>query len=436
MSCAESASTTAGLRPPPTAGLCPPPTAGLRPPLARILVVDDQQENTSILEKLLQPKGYEVIVANSGKAAIEIIEKDPPDVILLDLLMPDVDGFEVCRRLRKSRGTRHIPVIIITGVGDRDANIRALELGVDDFLVKPFDSVLLEARMRNSLRSKMLQDEVIRYQRQLEEYNQTLGERIKERTAQLVRTQQVAVFTLAKLAESRDTETGAHLERMRLYAREIAEELAGRAEDKETIGPGFVEVLYQSSPLHDIGKVGIPDKILLKPGKLTPEEFEIMKLHSTIGGDTLRAADLEAGQDSFLAMGRDIAYYHHERWDGKGYPKGLWGTIIPLSARIVAVGDVYDALTSKRPYKEPFGHEKSRAIIREGCGTAFDPDVVDAFFAREERIIEIRARLQDPSGLTMIEKLNKDAEKLSGAPQADTATRAIRGRTCGISSLA
>jgi len=383
--------------------------------IARVLVVDDVEENTAVLEKLLMPKGYEVFVAHNGKVALEIIESTPPDAILLDLIMPDVDGFEVCRQLKQSRKTQYIPVIIITGFGDRAANIRALDLGVDDFLSKPFDPVHLEARLRNLLRSKRLQDEVTRYQRRLEEYNRTLEKRIEERTAQLMHTQQVTVFSLARLAESRDTETGAHLERMRLYAQEIAEEMANSNWRHETLNPGLIELLYQSSPLHDIGKVGIPDKILLKPGKLTPEEFEIMKLHSDIGGDTLKAADNEAGRDSFLAMGRDIAYYHHERWDGKGYPEGRSGDDIPLAARIVAVGDVYDALTSKRPYKEAFSHKKSRDIILEGQGTAFDPEVVDAFFNREDRIIKIRERIQDAPGMTMIEQLNEAAEKLSKA---------------------
>ncbi|MCX5757704.1 MAG: HD domain-containing protein [Candidatus Hydrogenedentes bacterium] len=218
---------------------------------------------------------------------------------------------------------------------------------------------------------------------------------MRERMAQVLRTQQVAVFSLAKLAESRDTETGAHLERIRSYARLIGTELAQRGHYREMLTPDFIEEIYHSSPLHDIGKVGILDEILLKPGRLTTEEFEVMKTHTLIGGDTLRAADIEAGPESFLAMGRDIAYYHHERWDGNGYPFGRCRTEIPIEARIVAVSDVYDALSSKRPYKVAFTHEKSKGIIVEGRGTFFDPAIVDAFLACEDEVLKIHSRLED-----------------------------------------
>jgi len=378
------------------------------PPI--ILVVDDFVENTRILEKFLRPRGYNVVSVQTGEAALGVVDTAPPDLILLDLMMPGLDGFEVCQRLKQNRATQHIPIIIITGISAKDANVRSLEAGADDFLVKPFDSVLLAARIRSSLRSKRLQDQIIAYQKQLLTYNETLEERVRQRMAQVIRTQEVAVFSLAKLSESRDTETGAHLERIRDYARTIAQELAERGMG-EAAESRFVDQIFLSSPLHDIGKVGIPDRILLKPGKLTEQEFEVMKTHTVIGGDTLRAADLEAGQDSFLAMGRDIAYYHHERWDGKGYPKGLKGTEPPLAARITAVSDVYDALTSKRPYKEPFSHQRSRDIIVEGRGTQFDPEVVDAFLAREEQVIAIRRRLFDLEALSPILKLNRALEQ-------------------------
>lgn len=362
---------------------------GRRESLPTILIVDDLEANTKFLAKLLEPKGFVVLSAQGGEEALEFVRDYPPDVILLDLMMPEMDGFEVCKRLKDSAATRHIPVIIITGLMEREANVLALEAGADDFVVKPFDSVLLMARIKNSLRSKMLQDQVIDYQKRLEEYNEKLREGIAERTAQLARTQHTAVFSLAKLAESRDTETGAHLERMRSYTRQIAMVLMESGRYGELITPAFVEHLFLSCPLHDIGKVGIPDCILLKPEKLSNEEFEIMKTHTVIGGDTLQVADLEAGAESFLAMGRDIAYYHHERWDGQGYPRGLCGEEIPLAARITAISDVYDALTCRRPYKEPFSHEKSVDIIVSGRGSQFDPDIVDAFLAHEADIIEI-----------------------------------------------
>jgi putative two-component system response regulator len=326
--------------------------------------------------------------------------------------MPDMNGFEVCDRLKRDLNTRHIPIIIITGVAEHEANIRALEAGVDDFLIRPIDPVLLDARIRSSVKAKALQDQVIKYQRRLEIDNVALEERVRERTAQLERTQQVTMFSMARLAESRDPETGEHLERMRRYVREIAIEMGSWTKYEAIIDSGFVEILYYSSPLHDIGKVGIPDQILLKPGKLSIEEFDIMKTHTLVGGDTLKAADEEAGGNSFLMMGRDIAYYHHEKWDGNGYPYSLSGEEIPLPARIVALGDAYDALTSKRPYKEPFSHEKSRDIILEACGSHFDPDVIEAFKARESRFVRIRDQYQDSGHLTHIEQISQTLERL------------------------
>jgi len=376
-----------------------------------ILVVDDLEENGQLLECFLKPHGYEVVCVTSGAEALHRVDTDPPDVILLDLMMPGMTGFEVCRRLKNSPVTRHIPVIIITGVTELGASVSALESGADDILVKPFDAVLLMARVRNSLRSKFMQDQIIRYQRQLEINNEALEQHIHERTSQLNRTQQVTVFSLAKLSESRDTETGTHLERIRSYAREIGIELSRQGKHPEALREGFVEHLFLSSPLHDIGKVGIPDRILLKPGKLSGQEWEIMKTHTLIGGDTLRAADMEAGRDSFLAMGRDVAYYHHERWDGLGYPRGLMGDQIPLAARIVAVSDVYDALTSRRPYKDALSHQSSRSIIVEGRGTSFDPDIVDAFIACEDRFIAIRNRFEDFGAMSVVFQLNQTLDK-------------------------
>jgi putative two-component system response regulator len=380
-----------------------------------VLVVDDLRENSDLLRAFLTPKGFAVTAAYSGGEALDAVKNDPPDVILLDLVMPDMNGFEVCRRVKEDPHTRHIPVIVITGLAERDANVESIEAGADDFLLKPFDAVLLEARIRACLRTKMLQDQIMSYQDQLVESNHSLELCVRERTAQLVRTQQVTVFSLAKLAESRDTETGEHLERMRCYAREVALHLREKRCFPELSSDSFVDALYQSSPLHDIGKVGIPDRILLKPGKLSREEFTIMKSHTLIGGDTLRAADIEAGQESFLAMGRDIAYFHHERWDGTGYPMGLKGHQIPLAARIVAVGDVYDALTSKRPYKKAFSHEESRQIILEGRGTHFDPVIVDAFAACESNITVVRERFQDSGGLpplvSVVNSLERAAEE-------------------------
>lgn len=383
-----------------------------------ILLVDDMQDNIDLLRRILKPKGYSVLAALGGAQALDIVRATPPDVVLLDLVMPGMDGYEVCRRLKQDPRTRHIPVIIVTGQTEREANLKALEAGADDFVVKPVDAALLEVRIRNAVAAKVLHDQILAFQRELEQANEQLEQRVQERTREIERTQQVTVFSLAKLAESRDTETGDHLDRMRCYALETAREMVKLPKYRASYDESFARRIYQSSPLHDIGKVGIPDAILLKPGKLSDEEFEIMKTHTIIGGDTLKAADVEAGTNSFLTMGRDIAYYHHEKWDGAGYPFGLRGEDIPLEARIVAVGDVYDALSSKRPYKEPFTHEKSMAIIREGRGTHFDPEVVDAFFRCEPKVLEIRRRYQDTGRLAPLELLVRQIDRLRATKPA------------------
>ncbi|HOV61482.1 MAG TPA: response regulator, partial [Candidatus Hydrogenedentes bacterium] len=227
-----------------------------------ILVVDDLPENAIILKQFLEPARFRVDAVQSGEEALTYIEKTPPDLVLLDLVMPGMSGFDVCRYLKNSPSTRHIPVIIITGLADREANIRAVEAGADDFLIKPFDRVLLMARINTSFRTKKLQDALLSYQQQLEE-------RVRERTREVEKTREVAVFSLARLAESRDTETGDHLDRIRRYVRLLGAEMRNWGRYPEFSNPRYVDELYLSSPLHDIGKVGIPDKILLKPGKLT-----------------------------------------------------------------------------------------------------------------------------------------------------------------------
>jgi putative two-component system response regulator len=374
-----------------------------------VLVVDDLVENCLVLKGFIKPLGFDVIIAHSGEEALEKIEVQPPDIILLDLMMPGMSGFEVTEHLKENPDTRHIPVIIVTGLSDPEANVRAIKAGADDFLIKPFDRVLLEARVRTSFKTKRLQDEILQHRRELEV-------RVRERTRQVELTREVALFSLARLAESRDAETGDHLERIRCYVRIIAEEMVSWNRHPEAMTGHFVDEIYLSSPLHDIGKVGIPDRLLLKPGPLTDAEFAIMKTHSLIGGDTLRDADYEAGQNSFLAMGRDIAYYHHERWDGKGYPNGLKGNDIPFAARIVTLADVYDALTSKRPYKEAFSHERAREIVLAGADKQFDPDVVEAFVRREKDFIKIRNTFQNTGEASLLQQLSEAVDRLEANP--------------------
>ena len=378
----------------------------------RILIVDDQDINIDLLTQLLAPRGYILDSAHSGAEALQSIEQAEPDVILLDLVMPEMDGYEVCRRVKRNPDTRHIPIIIISGVNAESVNVKALEAGADEFLQRPFNIVFLEARIRNCIRSKMLQDQIIQYQRQLEHQNEELENGIRQRTAELARTQHATVFSLAKLAESRDPETGEHLDRIRRYAQEIALHLADQPAYGDAIDSGFIETLYYSSPLHDIGKVGIPDRILLKRGPLSDEEFDIMRSHTIVGGETLTAAEQESGHNPLLVMGRDIAFGHHEKWDGTGYPEGLAGEDIPLAARIVALADVYDALRSKRPYKQPFTHEAAKEILLRGRESHFDPAVVDAFVARESRFIGIQEMLQDTGAPTRIEQIMETLDAL------------------------
>jgi putative two-component system response regulator len=383
----------------------------------RVLVVDDLEQNVELLRRYLTTRGYEVLGALGGQEAIDMARAERPDVVLLDLVMPEVDGYRVCEALRGEQTTAHMPIIIVTGQAQEDTNVRALQLGADDVLTKPIDTVLLEARIRASVQRARLYQENARQKRQLEAYASSLEEMVRQRTTQVLRTQQVTVFSLARLAESRDPETGEHLDRMRRYSRVLAETLAKRDEFKDVITEDYATQLYNSSPLHDIGKVGIPDEILLKPGKLSDEEFDIMKTHTLIGGRTLEEADDQTGEDSFLKMGRDIAYYHHEKWGGNGYPEGRSGRDIPLCARIVALGDIYDALTSKRPYKEPFTHEKSRGIILEGRGGHLDPQVVDAFIEAEDEFVRIREEHRD-SGRSRIYEI---IESLRQPPVSEAA---------------
>jgi len=341
----------------------------------RVLVVDDTPDNIFILREILAPE-YTVLAALNGPEALEVATNVPrPDCILLDVLMPGMDGYEVCRRLKAMDATRRIPVLFVTTLDDVRDETRGLELGAVDFITKPVRPPVVLARVRNHLRLKAYQD--------------GLEQEVRRRTREVVRTQDVAILSLAALAESRDNELAGHFRRTQRVARLLArkmELLPAYADFFRTVS---IDVLYKSIPLHDVGKVAIPDNILLKPGKLTPGEFETMKLHTVHGRDILTRAENFLGRDSFLSLARDIAYTHHERWDGTGYPEGLVGEAIPIPGRIMAVVDVYDALISERVYKAPMPHAKALEIIAQGGGTHFDPAIVAIFLGQEDRIREI-----------------------------------------------
>ncbi len=338
-----------------------------------ILVVDDVPENIDILVNILRPT-YNVRVALTGQKAIRIAQdNDPPDLILLDVMMPDVSGYEVARILKEDVETCGIPIIFVTAMNNPEDEHKGLEYGAVDYIIKPMYPHIVKARVNNQLELKMHRDH--------------LEELVFKRTRELELTRDATILTLSSLAETRDDDTGGHIRRTQEYVRILALNLSANSKWTDFLNGTTIDLMYKSAPLHDIGKVGIPDAILLKPGRLTDEEFNIMKKHTILGRDTiLRAEEFMQNRNvnDFLRFARQIAYTHHEKWDGSGYPQGLKGKQIPLSGRIMAVADVYDALISKRVYKRPFTHAKARNSLLEGSGSHFDPDVIAAFMACED----------------------------------------------------
>ncbi|NLI75172.1 MAG: two-component system response regulator [Candidatus Riflebacteria bacterium] len=361
-----------------------------------VLVVDDTPENLYLMRTVLKDT-YRTRLANTGEAALELAAEVPgPDLILLDVMMPGLDGYEVLARLKADPATADIPVIFLTAcTGDAEEE-KGLSLGAADFLTKPINPPIVLARVRNHILVKRAHDF-------LKDRNQYLNAEIERRTKEIHVIQDVTIMAMASLAETRDNETGYHIKRTQWYVKELAMKLRDHPRFREVLNDEGVDLMFKSAPLHDIGKIGIPDHILLKPGRFTPEEFEIMKRHTTIGRDAIRAAEARLNvPNSFLRFAREIAYCHQEKWDGTGYPQGLRGEAIPVSARLMAVADVYDALISPRVYKPPFSHEEAVRIIREGAGSHFDPDVAAAFEAVSFRFREIASHFTDqpvPDGI-------------------------------------
>jgi len=349
-------------------------------PSADILIVDDTPANLHILADMLKERGYATRPAPSGRLAIQAAELEPPDLILLDISMPDMDGYQVCRALKANPRLKEIPVIFISALSETLDKVKAFSAGGIDYVTKPFQIDEVYARVDAHLKIRRLQLE-------LEWTIQGLEERVREQVKEISDSQIATIFALAKLAESRDDETGEHLERVRTFCKILAVRLYTQPGYREQISDRFIETIYQASPLHDIGKVSIPDRILLKPGKLTPEEFETMKQHPLLGAHTLEAVSHKYPNNPIINMGIDIARYHHERWDGSGYPHGLSGEAIPLSARIMAAADIYDALRSKRVYKAAFTHVDATEIILNSSGSHLDPEIANAF-REEERGFE------------------------------------------------
>jgi len=355
-----------------------------------ILVVDDVPDNLTLMSNLLR-EDYKVRVANSGERALAIAgSRTPPDLILLDIMMPEMDGYEVCQRLKNDPATQHIPIIFLTAKAEVGDETHGLELGAVDYITKPISPPILLARVKTHLAMKLVQDF-------LRDKNAFLEAEVKKRTQELEAIQDVTVHTLASLAETRDKETGNHIRRTQYYVKLLAEKLRKHPRFSPVLDDDrTIERLFKSAPLHDIGKVGIPDHILLKPGKLDPEEFEVMKSHAILGRDAIMQAEQELGVTiPFLQFAKEIAFSHQEKWDGSGYPQGLVGEAIPVSARLMALADVYDALISKRIYKSAIPTDKAVEIILEGKGKHFDPDVVEAFLELQDEFQEVAARFAD-----------------------------------------
>ncbi|MEO0528941.1 MAG: HD domain-containing phosphohydrolase [Planctomycetota bacterium] len=366
-------------------------TIGTPEKLARVMIVDDEPLNITVVRKFLQRAGYERFAeVLDSTEAIARIYAESPDILLLDLMMPEVSGLDILEAIRSDPKLDTMPIVVLTASCDADTRAQALNLGATDFLAKPIDAVELVPRVRNALIVKRRED--------------ALEELVKQRTAEVERSRREVIHCLARAAEFRDNDTGRHVLRVGKYTGVLARQLGyDEAEAEE---------LELASILHDVGKIGIPDAILLKPGKLEPDEFEVMKRHSGFGNQIVQAMDSDdyetfANHAKFgstligdcasplLRLASRISLTHHEKWDGSGYPLGLAGEEIPLEGRIVAVADVFDALGSRRPYKEPFSFDKCVEILREGRGKHFDPQVIDAFLSRQSQIAEIKTAYAD-----------------------------------------
>ena len=349
-----------------------PPTIDAR---ATVLVVDDTPSNLSLMTDLLEAD-YRIKVASTGARALKIAKADdPPDLILLDVMMPELDGYDVCRQLKADPVTRDIPVIFMTARNEIRDEQAGLAMGAVDYFTKPISPPIMLMRVKNHLALKAAADF-------LKDKNAFLEQEVQRRTEEVRDVQDVTILMMASLAETRDNETGNHIIRTQHYVKLIALQLQKHPKFSAALSATAIDLLFKSAPLHDIGKVGITDDILLKPGKLTAEEFEVMKTHTTLGKVAIESAEARLGKHvPFLQVAKEIALSHQEKWDGTGYPQGLVGDAIPLSARLMAIADVYDALISRRIYKPAFSHQDAMQIIEEGRGRHFDPDVVDAFIA-------------------------------------------------------
>ena len=366
-------------------------------PKPRILAVDDTPDNLTLIAQVLKPL-YTVQVAGNGETALRIVRgPKPPELILLDVMMPGLSGYDVCRQLKADPATRDIPVVFLTAMSAEKDEKRGLDLGAVDYITKPISPPIVLARVKNHLQIKAAADF-------LRDKNAYLEHEVARRGRELAAIQDVTILAMASLAETRDNETGNHIRRTQHYVRALAERLSAHSRFQSYLTRERIDTLFKSAPLHDIGKVGIPDRILLKPSRFEPGEFEIMKTHTTLGHEAIAQAEAQLGMPvEFLSCAKEIALGHQEKWDGTGYPAGLAGDAIPISARLMAVADVYDALISRRVYKEGMSHEHAVKVIESSKGTHFDPDIVDAFLGVADEFKAIALRFAD-SDRAMAEK--------------------------------
>ncbi|MBF8272328.1 MAG: two-component response regulator [Magnetococcales bacterium] len=355
----------------------------------KILIVDDSPGNIKTLKAILA-ESYQLFIATNGYDALEIAASTPIDIILLDIVMPEIDGYETCRRLKADTSTADIPVIFLTGEDRILEEAKGLMLGAADFILKPIHPIIVKSHIRTQVT-------LIEARNALLNQNKRLEYMVEERTLQLRTLQDAAMVAIGSLAETRDPETGNHIRRTQYYVKALVNHLRNLPNFCNYFTSEVTDLLLKSAPLHDIGKVGIPDRILLKPGKLSIEEFEEIKKHPVLGYKAILDAEkmLDESQTPFLRLAKEIILFHHERWDGTGYPKKLKGEEIPVAARLMTLADVYDALISKRVYKPAFSHEDAKVIIVNDKGRVFDPDIVDAFLAIEDQFQEVAAKFAD-----------------------------------------
>ncbi|MCL2634277.1 MAG: response regulator [Oscillospiraceae bacterium] len=356
----------------------------------KIIFVDDQVSNLMIGRNVLSVE-YDVFTVPSSEKMFMLLEKVDPDLILLDVEMPEMNGYETIKKLKSDAETAHLPVIFLTAKNDAGSELEGLSLGAIDYISKPFSPPLLLKRLEVHLLVEKQKKELENQKKELQKYNDNLEEMVKEKTKTIIELQNAVLETVAELVECRDDITGGHIERTQSYLRILFEGLKDKNIYSDEVKEWDLEMLIQSAQLHDVGKISISENILNKPGRLTAEEFDEMKKHTTRGGEIIEHIQERTSEQKFLTFAKTMVLSHHEKWDGSGYPYGLKGTDIPLEGRLMAIVDVYDALVSERPYKKAFSHEEAVRIITEGSGTQFEPALVDLFLIEQEKFRETAA---------------------------------------------